>query len=287
MARIAFCGLGQMGRPMAERLLEAGHELTVWNRSPEPVQALAERGAAAAGSPAEAARDAEAAITMLTDAEAVRSVVLGDDGVAGGLQPGSTLIEMSTIGPEAVREIREALPTGVGMIDAPVQGSVPQAEAGSLRLWVGGDEAEVDRWLPVLEVLGGPRHVGPIGSGAALKLVMNSTLGASIAGIGEALALGTALGLDQATVLDALAVGPLQTHAAAKREAIMSGSFDPTFKLSLAAKDLGLVTTAAEAAGVRLRVAEAARAWFEAAAEAGMGDADYSALIAYIRDRRA
>jgi 3-hydroxyisobutyrate dehydrogenase-like beta-hydroxyacid dehydrogenase len=280
MARLAFCGLGRMGAPMAARLLEAEHDLVVWNRTHERADPLVERGARRASSPAEAARGAEAVITMLATPDAVRQV-LSDAGA--GLAPGATIIEMSTIGPDAVREVRDRLPEGAEMLDAPVLGSVPQATDGTLAIFVGGPDDAYRRWTPVLEELGRPRHVGPSGSGAAMKLVANSTLGAIQAALGEALALADALGLDQSAVLDVLSESPIGATVKSKRERIESGEYPPNFALTLALKDLRLVTRTAHRLGVEVPLAEAASAHFESAETAGLGDLDYSAVVADIR----
>src|SRR5439155_16800115 len=132
MAKIAFLGLGQMGAPMATRLLQAGHELTVWNRTPDRAKPLAAGGATVAGSPAEAVAGAAFAITMLATPEALQEVVLGGNGLAKALGPGQVYIDMSTVGPNTVRAIAAKLPNGVAIVDAPVRGSVPQATEGRL-----------------------------------------------------------------------------------------------------------------------------------------------------------
>lgn len=285
--RIAFCGLGQMGAPMAARLLDARHDLTVWNRTPDRAAALVERGADQAVSPAAAAGRAEIVVTMLADPAALEQVVFGPDGVAAGISSGATLVEMSTVGPDAVRELAARLPEGVDVLDAPVLGSVPQAAAGALKVFVGGDAAVFERCRRVLEAMGTPTHLGPLGRGASMKLVANSTLGALMCGLAEAMALADALGLDEAAVLDILVESPIGTTARSKRALIEGGEYrPPNFKLSLAAKDLALVTDAAEAAGVDLRLAPAARTWFERAEAAGLGDRDYSAVIAAARGRQ-
>src|SRR5215208_299277 len=172
MTTEAFLGLGLMGAPMARRLLDAGHDLVVWNRSADKAQPLEEAGGRRAGTPREAAAAAEVVITMLADPGALAAVTEGPDGVAAGVQPGATVLEMSTVGPAAVHRLRKALPAGVALVDSPVLGSTPQAEDGSLLLFVGGDTADVERWLPLLETFGSPTHVGPLGSGAAAKLVV-------------------------------------------------------------------------------------------------------------------
>lgn len=287
MTTIAFCGLGQMGAPMARRLLEARHDLVVWNRSEERTRALVEAGAEAARTPAEAAAGAEAAITMLADPDAVREVVLGDQGLAKGLRDGAALIEMSTIGPDAVWEIGEGLPDGVGMLDAPVLGTVPHAEEGTLQLFVGGPAALVERWAPVLAAMGTPRHLGDLGAGAAMKLVVNSTLGALMTALGEALALADALGVNEDQALDVLEGSAIGVTTRSKRERIASGRYPPNFRLALAAKDLELVRDAAARAGVDLPLAEAALGRIGAARDAGLGDLDYSAVVPHIRGRPA
>jgi 3-hydroxyisobutyrate dehydrogenase-like beta-hydroxyacid dehydrogenase len=283
--RIAFCGLGRMGAPMAGRLLAAGHDVTVWNRTKEKAEPLAERGARMAGTPREAAEEAQVAITMLADPDAVHDVVLGGDGLASGLSEGSVLLEMSTIGPDAVHELAAALPSGVELSDSPVLGSVPHAQSGELKIFVGGREETFSRVRHVLEAMGRPRLVGPLGSGAGLKLVVNSTLGAVMVAVGEALALGRALGLDDDVVLETLSESYVGGVVKSKRWVIEGESGETHFAISLAAKDLRLVTQTAERAGVRLCAAEADRVTFEEAEERGLGDADYGAVITFLRDR--
>ena len=282
MATLAFLGLGLMGTPMATRLLEAGHDLTVWNRTSEKTKPLVDRGALAAASPA----GVDAAITMVANPQALDQVLFADDGLAAALGSGQVLIDMSTVGPDAVRSVAARLPHGVTMVDAPVRGSVPQATQGQLAIYVGATEAAFERVQPILATLGTVHHVGGPGSGAATKVVVNSTLGAAIAALGEALALGDALGLDRTTLLDVLADSPIGTTVSGKRADVESGSYPPSFKLSLALKDLHLVTEAADRAGRRLGLASAAQAWLERAARDGAGDLDYSAVIETIVNDR-
>ena len=282
MTKIAFLGLGQMGTPMATRLLAAGHELTVWNRTIERAEPLREAGATVAGMPAEAGRAADVAITMVTDPEALERVVFGPDGLAEALGPGRLLLEMSTVGPDEVRSIAERLPDGVDVVDAPVAGSVPQATEGELKVLAGGSDVAFERARPILETFGSVRHVGGPGAGAAMKLVVNSTLGAAITAVGEAIALADALGLDRGTTLDVLSGSQLGPAVSSKRESIQTGSYPPRFKLSLAAKDLRLVADAAASTGRDLLVAAAARTWLERALAAGAGELDYSAVVATI-----
>jgi 3-hydroxyisobutyrate dehydrogenase-like beta-hydroxyacid dehydrogenase len=283
MTRIAFIGLGQMGAPMAARLLEAGHDLSVWNRTRRKADPLVEKGARLATSPGDASEGAEATITMVSTPEVVEEVVLGNDGAAHGMGEGSALIEMSTVGPDAVRSLAGRLRDGVELLDAPVLGSVPQATDGSLKIFVGGADEGFERWRPLLEAFGTPMHIGPLGAGASMKLVANSTLGALMSGLGEALSLADGLGLETSDVLDVLADSAIGVTVRSKRELIRAGVYPPRFKLTLAAKDLRLVAEAGEAADRDLRVARAARSWLEDADGADLGELDYSAVTAHIR----
>ena len=283
MAKLAFCGLGAMGVPMAIRLVEAGHDVTVWNRTAEKARPVVERGARQAASPAEAGRTAEAAITMLASPEALHDVVFGDRGLAAGLRAGTTLIEMSTVGPAAVGRLRDRLGEGVDMIDAPVLGTIPQARDGILKIFAGGAEEVCGRWLPVLQAMGTPRRVGPLGAGAATKIAVNCALVVLMSELGEALALADAMGLDEQIMLDVLSDSPIGVTARGKRDLISSGSYPANFRLSLARKDARLICETAQAAGLNLPLAEAARTWFDHADEAGFADLDYSAVVAHIR----
>jgi len=280
MAKIAFLGLGQMGTPMAARLLGAGHELTVWNRTRAKADSLVEQGATAAASPADAVAGAEAVVTMLANPPALEQVLFADDGVVGALSPGQWLIEMSTVGPDTIHSVRRRLPAQVTLVDAPVRGSVPEATAGRLAIFVGATPAAFQHVEPLLAPLGTPHHVGGPGAGAAAKLVANLVLGVAITALGEALALGDTLGLDRTTVLDVLTDTPIGTTVKAKRSNIESDSYPPSFKLRHALKDLRLATETAD--GKKLELTAAARDWLEQAAADGAADLDVSAVVATI-----
>jgi 3-hydroxyisobutyrate dehydrogenase-like beta-hydroxyacid dehydrogenase len=286
MANLAFLGLGAMGAPMAARLADAGHAVTVWNRTRSRAEAIA--GAArVAESPADAAAGAEAAITMLATPDAVRDVVLGPDGVGSAIAPGAPLIDMSTIGPDHVAELASAVPDGVEVIDVPVLGGVSDAVEGSLTLYFGASEAAFARWKDVLGPMGRPIHVGPPGAGQALKLVANSTLAGLMSLAGEALALADALGLDEEVALAALLDSPIGPAMRRKLDKIESNRYAPSFSLSLMRKDVGLVGDAAGRRDVALPVIAAATRWIERADDDGLGDLDYSAVVAAIRGREA
>ena len=282
MSKIAFLGLGMMGSRMAARLLEAGHELAVWNRTPARAAPLVELGATAASSPAQAAADAEFVITMLAAPDALEEVVFGDAGLAQGLRPGQLLIDMSTVGPDADVSMAGRLPQGVSSVDAPVRGSIAEAEAGRLHVFVGAGDTDFARARPILAVFGDVRHTGGPGSGQAMKLVVNLVLGASMVVLGEALALGASLALPKEMVLDVLSDSPIAPAVAAKRANIESGRYGPAFALRLAEKDLKLVTDAATGDNRDLKVARATLEWLEEASRRGAGDLDFSAVVTTI-----
>jgi 3-hydroxyisobutyrate dehydrogenase len=282
MSKIAFLGLGNMGTPMANRLISAGHDVTVWNRTALRTEKLADAGASVARTPAGAAVGTDFAITMLATPDALDEVLFGTDGLASALSPGQTLIDMSTVGPDAFQSAAARLPTGVAAIDAPVRGSIPEATDGRLHIYVGASDEEFERARPVLEAFGDVQHVGATGSGAAMKLVVNTTLTASIVALGEALVLGRTLGLDQGSVLDVLADSPVGPTVRAKRANVEAGRYPPNFKLSLAAKDMRLAVDAADHAGVALETAKSVSHWLEEAGEQGAADLDFSAVVATI-----
>lgn len=282
MATVAVIGLGAMGSRIAHRLLDAGHDVVVWNRTSARTEPLTDLGAAPAATPAEAARRGEAVITMVADPQALRDVTEGPEGVAAGAGASTTVIQMSTVGPESVSRLASVLQPGTGLLDAPVLGSVSEAEAGSLRIFAGGPPALIERWTPVLSALGAPINVGPLGAGTAAKLVANSTLLGVLGILGEALALARRLGLSADVTFEVLAGTPLAAQAERRRPAVETGEYPLRFYLSLARKDADLILEAAASCGADLRLGKAARAWFADADEDGMGEYDYSAVLGYI-----
>ena len=172
-------------------------------------------------------------------------------------------------------------------MDAPVLGSLSEVESGSLQIFVGGSRELFDTWSPTFEALGAPLHAGPLGSGAAAKLVANSSLFGVLGVLGEALALGRGLGLDREVVLEVLAKSPLGPQVERRRAGLESGEFPLRFRLALARKDAELVADAAERASVDLRLALAALSWIRDADEDGWGERDYSSILARIADPNA
>lgn len=281
---VTVIGLGAMGGRFARRFLEARHEVIVWNRTPEKAAELVELGAASAGNPAEAAGRAEAVVTMLADPAALRAVTEGPEGLAAGADASTTVIEMSTVGPDTVRWLASALPPETGLLDAPVLGSLSEAEQGTLQVFVGGPTPLAERWTPLLSALGSPTHVGPLGAGASAKLVANATLVGSLTLLGETIALAEHLGLGRKLTMDILSSTPLSLASERRRAQLESGEFPLRFRLALARKDAELIQEAAATAGVDARVLAAAATWFAEADDAGPGDRDYSTVLARIID---
>jgi 3-hydroxyisobutyrate dehydrogenase/2-hydroxy-3-oxopropionate reductase len=269
-----------MGAPMAGRLLDAGHDLAVWNRTPARADALVARGAAAAATPAEAVADAEIVVTMVADPQALREVV---DGIAGSIEPDAVFVEMSTVGPTAIRSVAERL-RPVRVLDAPVLGSVPQAEAGSLTILVGGDRDPLARCTDVLEAMGRIVHVGPAGAGATVKLANNAAGMSALIALGEVLSFTDRAGLDPEAVLDAIGMGPLASFVERWRPGVTGatgGRVD--FRLVLARKDLALAADEAQELGVRLRMVREAIAACDEAIAAGLADEDNTAVARHVR----
>jgi 3-hydroxyisobutyrate dehydrogenase-like beta-hydroxyacid dehydrogenase len=267
MERIAFLGLGIMGNPMAKRLLAAGYPLTVWNRTASRAEPLQAEGADVAASPAEAVREADVVITMLADPTAVREVI---DGIARHLRPGTTLIEASTIGPQALEEVAALLPGSVALVDAPVMGSADRAASGQLVVLAGGNLTKV---RPILEVFGTVTECGAVGHGAALKVVLINAVIAGVTVVGEAMALGDALGLPEDLVTGALGNGPLAGIAS---RAFARGA---NYPLRLAAKDVALATASADLPLLRI-----VHDWLIAFPNAG--SEDLGQIVRHIRAQR-
>jgi 3-hydroxyisobutyrate dehydrogenase-like beta-hydroxyacid dehydrogenase len=279
---VAFLGLGIMGRPMAANLIGSGFELTVWTRTAKKARAFAdEHGVAAADTAAEAARDADAAITMVVDSPQVEEVLLGEHGATAGLERGALCVDMSTIAPSAARAIGERLAErGLRFLEAPVSGSRPRAEDGTLTIMAGGDGAAFERALPLLESMGERIvHVGPQGHGAMAKLLTNTMGAVGTAALGVALAVVRRAGLEPGAFLD-VAAGSAGASAMLQLKArpILEGDFEPLFKLEHMLKDVRHCLAEARALGIEPRLAETAERLYAEAAEAGRGGQDFAAV---------
>jgi len=283
MSRVAFIGLGTMGRPMAHNLLKAGHELAFYTRRPEVAAEFAAAGARAADSPAAAARDAEFVVTIVTADAEVREVVLGPGGVAEGAS-GAVLIDMSTIGPWTAREIGEEMAArGMAMLDAPVSGGPWGAAAGTLSIMVGGDPRVFARARGVLEAMGDPAkifHVGPLGAGQTVKLINQMLGGAIMALVGEAFVLGRAAGVDLDQLADVVAVssGNSAVFEARGKKFVLADNYKPGFKTALMRKDVGLALELGRQLEVPLPVAAAAFQQYAAALRLGHAEDDFAAV---------
>jgi 3-hydroxyisobutyrate dehydrogenase len=284
---IAFLGLGRMGLAMAGRLLDAGHDLTVWNRTAARADPLVARGARRAATPAEAARGNDVVVTMLADADAVSATLLGDAGAFAGLAAGGLAIDMSTIGPTVARIVAdEAGRRSLRFLDAPVSGSVGAAERGELVVMAGGDAAAFASALPLLRTLSKSQvHVGASGAGAAAKLAVNAVVAITNEAIGEAIALGRALGVESEALYDVLeqgAVGSPFVHY--KREAFLHpDAAPPAFTIGLMQKDVRLAGELAADASLALPALAAAAAMIDAAVAAGLADGDMARVLDLLR----
>ena len=257
--RIGFIGLGHMGDPMCRHLLKAGHDLLVHDLSRVAGAALEAAGATWAASPRETAAGREVVITMLPTPDIVQQVVLGMDGLLSGLAPGSVWIDMSTSVPAVADRVRAAAagnPAGaVHVLDAPVSGMAAGAIAGTLQIFVGGEEATYTRVRPVLEAMGDPErilYVGGHGSGYTVKLMLNLLWFAHLVATAEVLTIGTRAGVDLATLRTCLLASPAASNFLENDvlSVLRDGDYDESFALALACKDLGLAVGLAGHVGV-------------------------------------
>jgi len=284
MARIAFFGLGGMGRGMAGRLLAAGHEVRLWNRTLERMAPLVAQGGIATASPAAAAEGAEAAFSMVADDEASRRVWLAADGALAALQPGALAIECATLSAGWVAELaRAAAGRGLAYIDAPVTGLPEAAAAGRLTLLVGAEPAELARARPLLERLGSDIfHFGRVGAGTAYKLTVNLMGAVQIAGVAEGLAMAKAAGLDLAQVAEALAVGQAASPQVVRTAGrIVAGDHGESIVFSgrMRLKDASYGVALAERLDIEPALGRTAAALYRRMVEAGLGEINDSGVV--------
>jgi 3-hydroxyisobutyrate dehydrogenase/2-hydroxy-3-oxopropionate reductase len=290
MTTVAIVGTGRMGSAMAHAISAAGLPLVVQNRTRERAEGLAsEVGARVAGSPAEAASMADVTITMLTDDAAVEAAFTGPDGLVEGARPGAVLVDSSTTRPDMIRSLEAAVrATGAGILDAPVSGSVGLAGAGQLTLMVGGEAADLERARPALEPLAKTIfHLGPLGSGAAMKLAVNTVIFGLNGAIAEALVLAESAGVDLGRAYDVLTASAVGApFVAYKRDAFLApDTTPPAFALALAEKDLGLILGFARSSGVPMPQSETNVALVRQAADGGRGERDFTTVAGELRDR--
>ncbi len=291
MTTVGLLGAGRMGSAMARAIRTAGHDLVIWNRTAAGAEALAsELGGRTAASPAEVAATADVSISMLADGPAVDAVYGGTDGLVAGARPGTVLVDSSTVPPSVLRGHEAAIRSrGAGVLDAPVSGSVALAESGKLTLMVGGEAGDLELARPALEAYGATIfHLGPLGSGTAMKLAVNTV----IFGLNEALAEGLVLaertGIDRERAYDVLAASAVGApYVGYKRAAFVDPDATPVaFSVDLAAKDLRLIAELAASVGQSVPQAVTNLAVLKAVIAAGDGGRDFSAVASHLRDRR-
>jgi 3-hydroxyisobutyrate dehydrogenase-like beta-hydroxyacid dehydrogenase len=283
--RVAFLGLGIMGKPMAAHICRHGYELTVWNRTREKADAFSRehRGVEVADTPAAAAADADIVITMVPDGPEVEAVLLGADGASDGLHPGGLAIDMSTIAPTHSRKIAEALSKrDIHFIDAPVTGSRPKAEDGTLTIMVGGEKRDFQRAEHLLQTMGAlVVHAGPVGHGEMVKLINNTVAAINAAALAEAFTLAKAAGVNTTVAVDVMEAGSgASTMLALKAGPMVDRKYEPVlFKLEHMLKDVRHCLNEAGALGLDLPLARLAESMYAKAAEAGFGESDFAAVI--------
>jgi 3-hydroxyisobutyrate dehydrogenase-like beta-hydroxyacid dehydrogenase len=282
--RVAFCGLGIMGGPMAANLADAGFALSVYTRTREKAERFASEhdNATAAASPREAAEGASTVITMVPDSPEVEEVLLGGDGAIHGLAEGALAIDMSTIAPTAARAIGERLDDdGVAFLEAPVSGSRPKAEAGTLTIMVGGEEAAFERAQPLFDAMGELIvHVGPRGHAQLAKLLTNTMGAIHAAALAESVLMVEKAGIDPEAFLK-VAAGSAgnSTVLGLKGEPMFERDFTPLFKLEHMLKDVRHCLDEARALGVELRLGSLVEPFYAKAAQDGHAEDDFAAVI--------
>lgn len=288
LERIGFVGLGTMGAAMAGHLAGAGHPLTVWNRTPGKAGELVELGATEAADPARLAEASDVIVVCVSDTADVESVLFGPGGVAEGLRPGTLVIDCSTIAPAPTRDFAARLAKGgATMVDAPVSGGSEGAQKATLTIFVGGAPADVERARPILARLGKTiTHVGPIGSGQAVKAVNQVILAGTYLGVAEGIVLAVKAGLDVEQVVEALGGGAAQSWVLANRSGRMLANDYPLgFKVALHLKDLRIGLGLADELGADLPVTRLCAEIEAALVDGGHADDDVSAVARAIRGR--
>jgi 2-hydroxy-3-oxopropionate reductase len=285
--KVGFIGLGIMGGPMAQNLMEAGHELVLYNRTKEKAEEIAGDGSTVVESPKEVAESCDLIVLMLPDSPQVEEVVEGEDGVLEGLKEGALIVDMSTISPVVTRELAEKIEErGATMLDAPVSGGEPGAQQGTLAIMAGGSEEDFERARPLLEVMGGAiTHVGPTGAGQTAKAANQIVVAVTLEGISEALVLASKAGVAPEKILEAISGGLAGSNVMeAKKENFLEHDFEPGFRVDLHHKDLGIALAAGREYGVSLPVTAVVDQMLEALKAKGRGDRDHSAILTLIED---
>jgi len=283
---VAFIGMGTMGAAMALNILKARHPVTVYNRTRERENPVVKAGARSAGSPQEAARDAEIVVVCVSDTPDVEAVVLGADGVIQGAQPGAIVVDMSTISPSATRRMAAQLAEkGIRMLDAPVSGGSEGAQKGTLSIMIGGEAADVEKAMPVFSAMGkNITHVGPAGAGQLTKAINQIIISGTYLSVAEGLALGIKAGLDMPKVVKAMTGGAADSWVLSYRSGnVIKNEYPLGFRVRLHRKDLGIALEAAREMGVFLPCSALVAQIENALVAQGFGDEDVSAMARVIR----
>lgn len=282
MEHVAVLGLGAMGARMAHNLIRAGHELTVWNRTPAAADPLVVTGAKLAATPAEAVADADFVMAMVRDDAASHSVWCDPKhGALAAMRPNALAIESSTLSPAWVRKLGKiAAEHGHGLVEAPVSGTRPQAESGQLIYLLGGADVDIERATPLLQAMGSAlHHAGPLGAGALAKLCTNTLLGIQVTVLAELIGLLQREGVDAARVLDTVAGTAVWSQTCARTtQAMLAGSFAPQFPVELIEKDFGYTVDAAGSAALAPTIA-AARQVFRDGIAQGLGTLNMTSVV--------
>lgn len=282
---VAFIGLGAMGAPMASNLLAAGFALRVFNRRADRARPFAELGATVCASVAEAVQDARFVVSIVSDDEATRAVMLAEGGVVASAAPATIVVDSSTNTPAMAREVAlAAAARGLAYLDAPVSGSVPQSRNRELVFMAGGDAAAFEAVRPLLDAMGRMAlHVGASGAGATIKLVNNMLSGTMTAALAEAVSIAQAAGVDPQAAQAILSEGPVASRLVRSKLPKMLGrDFSAQFQLALMDKDLRYFLALAQQLDRPAPIASLVRGQFQAARRAGFGTLDTSALVAHI-----
>lgn len=285
--KIGFIGLGIMGKPMAGHLIDAGYELVVHNRNRDAVDELVGKGAAEAHSGKEVAEQSDIVITMLPDSPDVESVALGEGGIIEGAHEGLIFVDMSTIAPSVTTQVGEVLAEkGVKSLDAPVSGGDIGAQNATLSIMVGGDEDTFNAVKPLFDIMGQSAILcGPLGAGQTVKACNQILVAVTIAGVSEALTMGTKAGVDPIKIVQVLSGGLARCGVLENRgERMVNGDFDPGFRIRLHYKDLNIIQKTSNDFGVPLPVTSEVFELFKTAMVKGRGELDHSGLLTVIED---
>ena len=280
---VGFVGLGIMGSRQAANLAKAGYELTVFNRTCERAEAwVAEHGGTVAGSPREVAEASDIVITMVVDGAQVKQMILGSDGALEGARDGTLFVDMSTIAPATARELAATLSEqGHAFVDAPVTGSSPKAEAGTLTIMVGGAKADVDRARPLFEVMGEKIvHAGDAGQGQAVKVLSQGVTAVNCATLAQAITVGRRIGLDLDALLQVMTGGSSDsTMRELKGQAMVDHEIPVLFKLEHMLKDVVLCLEESRGAGASFPFAGLAQELYSAGVGRGLGQEDFASVL--------